>query len=193
MSTKSVARPSSAKVVPMTTSAANVSDLLQLYGCGSIPFIGTENAFYERHHFGQVPWVKSRSLRASHFWLNPRTIRSKGPRPKLVGGLLRIGLAASNNVITFAVLAVVQIGFLLFNSKSNILADGERRFSASLKIVVEVTAIHAVDPPLQGTNAAGASDRFGSKASGDDLTTLWIGVSLGRLLRGNSSRKQKQS
>src|ERR1700737_4827133 len=49
MSTKSVARPSSAKVVPMTTSAANVSDLLQLYGCGSIPFIGTENAFYERH------------------------------------------------------------------------------------------------------------------------------------------------
>ena len=49
MSTKSVARPSSAKVVPMTTSAANVSDLLQHYGCGSIPFIGTENAFYERH------------------------------------------------------------------------------------------------------------------------------------------------
>src|ERR1700730_15509258 len=49
MSTKSVAPPSSAKVVPMTTSAANVSDLLQDYGCGSIPFIGTENAFYERH------------------------------------------------------------------------------------------------------------------------------------------------
>jgi len=49
MSTESVARPSSAKVVPMTTSAANVSNLLQHYGCGSIPFIGTENAFYERH------------------------------------------------------------------------------------------------------------------------------------------------
>jgi starch phosphorylase len=49
MSTKSVARPSSAKVVPMTTSAANFSDLLQHYGCGSIPLIGTENAFYERH------------------------------------------------------------------------------------------------------------------------------------------------
>jgi glycogen phosphorylase len=49
MSTESVARPSSAKVVPMTTSAANVSDLLQQYGCGPIPFIGTENAFYERH------------------------------------------------------------------------------------------------------------------------------------------------
>jgi glycogen phosphorylase len=49
MSTKSVERPSAAKVVPMTTSAAYVSDLLQDYGCGSIPFIGTENSFYERH------------------------------------------------------------------------------------------------------------------------------------------------
>jgi len=49
MNTESVARPSSAKVVPMTTSAANVSNLLQHYGCGSIPFIGMENAFYERH------------------------------------------------------------------------------------------------------------------------------------------------
>ena len=58
-----------------------------------------------------------------------------------LGTLLLIGLSGSDNVITFAVLAVVQIGFLLFNSESNILADGERRFSASLKIVVEVTAI----------------------------------------------------
>src|SRR6201982_1087196 len=49
MNTESVARPSSAKVVPMTTRAANVSNLLQHYGCGSIPFIGMENAFYERH------------------------------------------------------------------------------------------------------------------------------------------------
>src|SRR5258708_30581569 len=49
MSTNRVARPSSAKVVPMTTSAANVSDDLQQYGDGAMPFIGTENAFYERH------------------------------------------------------------------------------------------------------------------------------------------------
>src|SRR5260370_33896386 len=48
MSTKSVARPS-AKVVPMSKSAANVGELLQQYGCGPIPFVGTENAFYERH------------------------------------------------------------------------------------------------------------------------------------------------
>src|SRR5579863_4446804 len=49
MSTNRVVRSSSAKVVPMTTSATNVSDVLQQYGYGAMPFIGTENAFYERH------------------------------------------------------------------------------------------------------------------------------------------------
>jgi glycogen phosphorylase len=49
MSTNRVARPNSAKVVPMSTSATNVSAVLQQYGYGAMPFIGTENAFYERH------------------------------------------------------------------------------------------------------------------------------------------------
>src|SRR6267154_3229181 len=49
MSTNRVARLSSAKVVPMTTSATNVSDVLQQYGYGAMAFIGSENAFYERH------------------------------------------------------------------------------------------------------------------------------------------------
>ena len=49
MSTESVVRPNSAKVVPMTTNSASVSQLLRRYGCGPIPFVGTENAFYERH------------------------------------------------------------------------------------------------------------------------------------------------
>ncbi len=49
MSTNRVARPGSAKVVPMATSATNVSDILQQYGLGTMPFIGTEDAFYERH------------------------------------------------------------------------------------------------------------------------------------------------
>ncbi len=49
MSTKSVARPSSAKVVPMTTSTTNLSDVLQQYGFSGMPFIGTENSLYERH------------------------------------------------------------------------------------------------------------------------------------------------
>ena len=49
MGTNRLARPSSAKVVPMTTSQTNVSDALQQYGYSAMPFIGTENALYERH------------------------------------------------------------------------------------------------------------------------------------------------
>ena len=49
MSTKVVVRPDSEKVVPMPTGSASVSQLLRQYGCGPIPFVGTENAFYERH------------------------------------------------------------------------------------------------------------------------------------------------
>src|SRR6202007_1384616 len=49
MSTNRMARPNSAKVVPLTTSAPPVSDIFQHYGCEATPFIGTESAFYERH------------------------------------------------------------------------------------------------------------------------------------------------
>src|SRR5580700_3018016 len=49
MSTNRMAPASSAKVVPTTTSGKNVSDALQQYGYGTMPFIGAENAFYERH------------------------------------------------------------------------------------------------------------------------------------------------
>src|SRR2546423_13586637 len=49
MGTKSTVRPKPTKVVPMTASAASPSELLRHYGCGPIPFVGTENAFYERH------------------------------------------------------------------------------------------------------------------------------------------------
>src|SRR5271167_2615893 len=49
MSTKPVARTDAAKVVPMSAKPVKISDLLQQYGCGPIPFVGTENAFYERH------------------------------------------------------------------------------------------------------------------------------------------------
>src|SRR6204780_2199769 len=49
MSTNRVVPSNSAKVVPLPTSATNVSDVLQQYGYGARPLIGTENAFYERH------------------------------------------------------------------------------------------------------------------------------------------------
>src|ERR1700727_251495 len=49
MSTKSTPRPPSAKVFPMATKTASISELLKPYGYGPIPFAGTDNAFYERH------------------------------------------------------------------------------------------------------------------------------------------------
>ena len=48
MSTKGVMSFKSASAVP-TANSASASELLQQYGCGPIPFVGTENAFYERH------------------------------------------------------------------------------------------------------------------------------------------------
>jgi glycogen phosphorylase len=49
MSTRSVMRPDSTNVVPMTTKTANISELLRRYGSEAIPFSGTEGALYERH------------------------------------------------------------------------------------------------------------------------------------------------
>jgi starch phosphorylase len=49
MSTKSTPRPTSAKVVPMTSNAAGVPQILEQYGTGSIPFYGTDRALYDRH------------------------------------------------------------------------------------------------------------------------------------------------
>jgi len=49
MSTKTVARPDSAKVVPMAAKPANISELLKPYSSGAIRFAGTEDAIYERH------------------------------------------------------------------------------------------------------------------------------------------------
>jgi starch phosphorylase len=46
MSPKKQTRPK-AEPVQATPTAPEVSKLLQRYGCG--PFVGTENAFYERH------------------------------------------------------------------------------------------------------------------------------------------------
>src|SRR6266403_1973410 len=48
MSPKSASRENSAKVVPIS-SPASISKILQQYGCGPIPFAGTEDALYERH------------------------------------------------------------------------------------------------------------------------------------------------
>ncbi|MGA9208227.1 MAG: glycogen/starch/alpha-glucan phosphorylase [Terriglobales bacterium] len=49
MSTTRVVQPKSATIVPITTSSASLSERLQQYGWGPIPFVGTKDAFYERH------------------------------------------------------------------------------------------------------------------------------------------------
>src|SRR6202045_1100864 len=49
MSTKRAVPLDSPKLVPTKTSTNKASDLLEQYGSGSIPLVGTEGAFYERH------------------------------------------------------------------------------------------------------------------------------------------------
>src|SRR5215470_9229088 len=49
MSTKRVTVPEIIPVAPRTPDEWRVSELLQQYGCGPVPFAGSENAFYERH------------------------------------------------------------------------------------------------------------------------------------------------
>jgi len=49
MSTKSVVRPDSAKVVPMSPKSVDTSELLKPYGSDALRFAGTEDALYERH------------------------------------------------------------------------------------------------------------------------------------------------
>src|SRR5215813_14965423 len=49
MSTRRVAVPEVIPVTPRTPDEWRVSELLRQYGCGPVPFAGSENAFYERH------------------------------------------------------------------------------------------------------------------------------------------------
>ena len=49
MSTNDVVRPNSPSAAPETRGSARASELLKQYGCGPIPFVGTQNALYERH------------------------------------------------------------------------------------------------------------------------------------------------
>jgi starch phosphorylase len=49
MSTKSAARPDSAKIIPMTAKTTTISELLQPYGFEAVPFVGSADALYDRH------------------------------------------------------------------------------------------------------------------------------------------------
>src|SRR5271157_324565 len=49
MSTDSAVHPKPSTVLSSQDRAALIARLMHQYGCGPIPFVGTENAFYERH------------------------------------------------------------------------------------------------------------------------------------------------
>ena len=49
MTTKDLPETTIAKLSQATNGRLRASELLRQYGCGPIPFVGTENAFYERH------------------------------------------------------------------------------------------------------------------------------------------------
>ena len=49
MSAKDARTPERTGVQPGTSGAPSVPELLKQYGCGPIPFVGSESAFYERH------------------------------------------------------------------------------------------------------------------------------------------------
>ena len=49
MSRETTVEQKSATRNDLKNNTAGVSELLKQYGCGPIPFVGTENAFYERH------------------------------------------------------------------------------------------------------------------------------------------------
>jgi starch phosphorylase len=49
MSKASTVEQKSAAPDTLNGNSTSISELLQQYGCGPIPFVGTENAFYERH------------------------------------------------------------------------------------------------------------------------------------------------
>src|SRR5215471_11526282 len=49
MSTRRVAVPEVIAAPPRTPDEWRVSELLRQYGCGPVPFAGSESAFYERH------------------------------------------------------------------------------------------------------------------------------------------------
>ena len=43
------AETTTAKLPQPKNGSLRVSELLRQYGCGPVPFVGTENAFYDRH------------------------------------------------------------------------------------------------------------------------------------------------
>ena len=125
MSTKSVGRPGSAKVVPMAANPAATSDLVQQYFTEPIPLAGTDSALYERHLVfdrAMDPKVASARERFEAFshsvrdilaqrWVQTKTTyeRENAKRIYYLSMEFLIGRSLANNVSNLLLDPVVQL------------------------------------------------------------------------------------
>src|SRR5271169_5361965 len=124
MSTKGIVAPQSTGNLPGTTNSASVSELLQQYGCGPIPFVGSENALYERHLVfdrvidPKVATARERFEAVAHSirdvlaqrWVLTRTTYNKA-NPKRVYYLsmeFLLGRSLTNNITSLLLTPLVQ-------------------------------------------------------------------------------------
>jgi glycogen phosphorylase len=114
MTTKNGIEPEISKLPHTGNGSAVISQLLHQYGCGPIPFVGTENAFYERHLvFDRViePEVSTarerfeafahsvRDILAQRWVLTRKTYERENPkRIYYLSMEFLIGRSAANNV-----------------------------------------------------------------------------------------------
>src|ERR1017187_5022514 len=124
MTTKDLPETTMATLYQASDSPLPASELVRQYGCGPIPFVGTENAFYERHLiFDRVidPKVATarerfeafarsvRDLLAQRWVLTKKTYERENPkRIYYLSMEFLIGRSAVNNVTNLLLDPLVQ-------------------------------------------------------------------------------------